>query len=219
VITCWRSLSRRTRSALRGLQRLQGFFPLSLEAARHETVVGIDGAIAALGALGFITGAFHGESPLLERRVAIRLEPLGGGDRCGELCRFQGGDEGFRDGVADLDAADTEAIDAAALDQRFAGAMISGNRFASAIVGVQAASAVAAAGETLQEGAAFSHGAPALVRLRSRVLRETLLIGFISSPVDGCSLMKTCHSERGKHRMRFLRAPEESRIVSWRVLP
>jgi hypothetical protein len=82
-----------------------------------------------------------------ERFLAIRLEPLGGDDHCGELCGLKRVDEGFCDGVVDLNAADTEAIDAAALDQRFAGAMISGSRVASAIVGVQAASAMAAAGE------------------------------------------------------------------------
>src|SRR5271165_7139291 len=63
---------------LRGLQRLQGFLPLALEAARHETVFGIDGAIAPLGALGFVARAFRGEPPRLERSLAIRLESLGG---------------------------------------------------------------------------------------------------------------------------------------------
>ena len=72
--------SRAREIGLRGLQRLQGFFPLALEAARHETVFGIDGAIAALGALGFVARAFRREPPWLERRLAIRLESLGGGE-------------------------------------------------------------------------------------------------------------------------------------------
>jgi hypothetical protein len=37
------------------------FFPLSLETTRHETVVGIDGSIAAFCALGFVACAFHGK--------------------------------------------------------------------------------------------------------------------------------------------------------------
>ena len=81
-----------------------------------------------------------------ERGLAIGLEPLRGGDRGGELCRFEGGDEGPRDGLVDLDGADVEAIDAAALDQDLAGAMIPRRGAASAIVGVQAAAAVPAAG-------------------------------------------------------------------------
>jgi hypothetical protein len=72
--------------------------------------------LAALGALGWVAGAFHGEPPLFERPVTIRFEPLGGGDRCGELCRLQGGDQGFRDGVVDLNAANIETIDASVLD-------------------------------------------------------------------------------------------------------
>ena len=59
-----------------------------------------------------------------ERGLAIGLEPLRGGDSGGELCRLEGGDEGLRDGLVDLDASDVEAIDAAAFDQDFAGAMI-----------------------------------------------------------------------------------------------
>ena len=58
----------------RGFQRLQGLFPLALEAARHETVFRIDGAIAPLGALGFVARAFRREPPWLERGLAIRLE-------------------------------------------------------------------------------------------------------------------------------------------------
>jgi hypothetical protein len=43
---------------------------------------------------------------------------------------------------------------------------------------------MAGAGEALQEGAALSHGAAALVRLWPRVLGEASLIGFICRPVD-----------------------------------
>jgi hypothetical protein len=48
---------------------------------------------------------------------------------------------------------------------------------------------MAATDETLHEGAALSHGAGALVRLRPRVLGEALTIGFISRPVDESGVM------------------------------
>jgi hypothetical protein len=89
--------------------------------------------------------------------------------RCGRG-RLQGGDEGPGDGLVDLDAADIEAIDAAALDQDLARAMMAGCGVAAAIVGMQAAPAMAATGEPLQEGAALSHGATRPVRSGPRVL-------------------------------------------------
>jgi len=91
--------------------------------------------------------------------------------------------------VVDLNAADIEAVDASALDRHLSGAMITWRRITSAVVSMQAATAMAATGKTLQEGAAFSHCAPALVRLRPRVLGETLLICFIGLPVDEAWMM------------------------------
>lgn len=48
---------------------------------------------------------------------------------------------------------------------------------------------MAATGKTLQEGATLSHGAAALVGLRSRVRGETLLICFIGLPIDEAWMM------------------------------
>lgn len=48
---------------------------------------------------------------------------------------------------------------------------------------------MAATGKTLQEGATLSHGTAALVRLRSRVRGETLLICFIGLPIDEAWMM------------------------------
>src|SRR5208283_2348670 len=118
--------------------------------ASDQAVVGIDGAVAALGAARFVACPLDAETPLPERGLTIGLEPLRGGDSGGELCRLEGGDEGPGDGLVDLDGADVEAIDAAALDQDLAGAMIPRREAASAIVRVQAASAVAAGGKALQ---------------------------------------------------------------------
>lgn len=71
-----------------GLQRLQADFPLSLETARDETVIGIDRTIATFCALGFVAGAFNGKSPLFERRLAIRFKPFRGGECRGQFCGF-----------------------------------------------------------------------------------------------------------------------------------
>src|SRR5208283_232575 len=100
---------------LGGLERAQPLLPFALEAASDQAVVGIDGAVAALGAARFVACPLDAEAPLSERGLAIGLEPLRGGDRGGKPCRLEGGDERPRDGLVDLDAADAEAIDAAAL--------------------------------------------------------------------------------------------------------
>ena len=88
--------------------------PFALEAASDQAVVGIDGTVAALGAARFVACPLDAEAPLPERGLAIGLEPARGGDSGGELCRLEGGEEGPRDDLVDLDAADVEAIDAAA---------------------------------------------------------------------------------------------------------
>ncbi len=53
----------------------------------------------------------------------------------------------------------------------------------------QTATAVAASSQALQERAAFSHGTTRLVRSRSRVLRDALLVGLIGLPVDVAGMM------------------------------
>ena len=84
---------------------------------------------------------------------------------------------------------DVEAIAAAPLDEMLAGAVIAGRRVAAAVVRAQTAAAMPAAGEALQECAAFPHGAACLVRPGSRVLRDALLVGLIGLPVDVASMM------------------------------
>jgi hypothetical protein len=58
-------------------------------------------------------------------------------------------------GVVDLHATDVEAIAPAPLDQMLAGAVVSGRRVATPVVRAQTASAMPAAGEALQQGAAL----------------------------------------------------------------
>ena len=61
---------------------------------------------------------------------------FGSGESGGNLGWLQGGDERPRDSIIDLDAADTETIDAAALYKNSARAMITWRRVAAAIMGV-----------------------------------------------------------------------------------
>jgi len=65
----------------------------------------------------------------------------------------------IRDGLVDLDTSDVETVAAAPVDEVRAAAMVPGSRVSTAIVRAQTTAAVAAAGDTLQECAAFSHGA------------------------------------------------------------
>jgi hypothetical protein len=137
----------RARGALRlgRLQGLQTLLPFPLKAARHESVLGIDGAIAAFGARDFVARSFHAETPLLECRIAIGGELLGGGESSGERGRLQSRDEGLCHSLVDLNASDVEAIDAASFDENLAGAMITGSGIASTVVRVQTTTAMTAA--------------------------------------------------------------------------
>jgi hypothetical protein len=92
---------------------LLGEHAWTLQAASDQPVVWIDGTVAALGAARFVACPLDAETPLLERGLAICFEPLGSGERGSELCRLEGGDEGQRDGLVDLNAANVEAISAA----------------------------------------------------------------------------------------------------------
>ena len=62
------------------------------------------------------------------------------------------------------------------LDEMLAGTVISGRRSATPVMCAQTAAAMPAAGEALQKCAALSHGAACLVRPRSRVACDALLL-------------------------------------------
>src|SRR5260370_20965511 len=67
--------------------------------------------------------------------------------------------------------------------------MIPRCRTAPAIVRVQAASAVPAAGKALQQGAAFPHGAAHFVRSGAGVVGDAILVGLIGLPTDEPRMM------------------------------
>src|SRR5262249_50037724 len=153
--------------------------PVAFEAARHQPVVGIDSAIAALGALRFVIGSLDPEPPLLQSDVAFDFQPLSGGKRGGKPGRLEGSDEGSSDGLIDLDTADIEAIDTAVLDENLARAVVTWRGVATTIVGVQTATAMATAGQPLQERAALPHGAARLVRSGLSIAGDAFLVSLI----------------------------------------
>ena len=70
---------------LRSLKVRQALLPLALEPTGDEPVVRVDRHVTTLGAAGFIARAFDAQPPLLERRFAVGLEALRGGNGGGEL--------------------------------------------------------------------------------------------------------------------------------------
>src|SRR5208283_2092395 len=169
---------------LRGLDVRQALLPLALEPTGDEPVVRVDRPITTLGSAGFKARAFDAQPPLLERRFAVGLEALRGGDGGGELSRLQCGEESLCDRLVDLHAAHAETITAAALDNGLARAMVSRGGVAPAVVRLQTPAAVAAVDQTLQERRALSHGAARLVRPRACVGGEPGLVGLVRWPID-----------------------------------
>src|SRR5262249_61426168 len=127
--------------------------PVAFEAARHQSIVGVDGSIAALGALRFVMCSLDPESPLLQSGFGFDFELLGGGEGSGKPGRLQGSDEGPGDGLVDLDAADIETIDTTVLDENLARAVVTWRGVATAVVGVQTATARPTAAHPLQKRA------------------------------------------------------------------
>src|SRR5499433_1041468 len=171
------------------LKRAQALLPVAFEAARHQSIVGVDGSIAALGALRFVIGSLDPESPLLQSGFGFDFELLGGGEGSGKPVRLQGSDEGPGDGLVDLDAADIETIDTTVLDENLARAVVTWRGVATAVVGVRTATAMTTAGQPLQKRAALPHGAARLVRSRPRIAGDALLVCIVGLPVDEARMM------------------------------
>ncbi|MET4323764.1 hypothetical protein ABIC02_007555 [Bradyrhizobium sp. RT5a] len=121
----------------------------------------------------------------------IGVELLDRLERGFQACGRESRKERFGDSRIDLHTADVEAVLAPAVDDVLAGAVISGRREPAAVVYGQAPTAVSAYGEALQECCAFSHGTPALVRSRTDVLRQALLVRLEGIPIDVSGMMVT----------------------------
>jgi hypothetical protein len=81
------------------------------------------------------------------------------------------------------------AIDTTVLDENLAWAMVTWRGAATAIVGVQTATAMTATGQPLQKRAALPHGAARLVRSRPRIAGDALLVCLVGLPVDEARMM------------------------------
>ena len=77
---------------------------------RDESIVGIDGAIAALGEACRIARPLDAEPPVLERGLAIHLQLFGSSQRRCDRRRLERCNEGACHSVVDLHATNVEAI-------------------------------------------------------------------------------------------------------------
>ena len=81
----------------------------------------------SLGEARGVASPLDVEPPLLERALAIHLQPLGGGKRSCKPCGLERGDERCRHRLIDLYAADGKAIAATSLDENLARAVVTGS--------------------------------------------------------------------------------------------
>ena len=88
----------------------------------------------------------------------IGFDPFSGGQCSLDAQRCERAQHGLRHRIVNLHGADVEAVEAAAMDDVLAGAVITWRGSATGVMRVQLASAVSADGETLQQSGSFSHG-------------------------------------------------------------
>lgn len=108
--------------------------PLRFEASRHQPVLGVDRAGSALGTLRGVLRAFERQPPLGERRDVIGLEAFRSAYGCfnaGGLNRMQ---EGLHGGRVDLQTADVQAVDTAAVLDAFVVTVLARRLVRAAIV-------------------------------------------------------------------------------------
>ena len=160
--------------------------PVAFQAAGDEPVLGLDLAIAALGAVGLVLGALELQAPLFQRGVVVLLELLGRLQRGLDAGRGECGEQRAGDGLVDLSAADPHAPSAAALDQN-AGRAVIGRALVptpALIVHLELAPAAAAHRDPLQQRAALADRAAGLVRARAGVAGDPLAVGLEGGLVD-----------------------------------
>src|ERR1700676_1138541 len=143
---------------LGALELAQAVLPFGFDATGDQAIVGVDGAIATLGALCLVACALERETPLRQRAVVVGFDALGRSERSLDAERRERGKHGVRHCLVDLHGADAQAVDATSIDNAFAGAVIAGGRGAPGVVRAQLASALSASGQALQQSASFSHG-------------------------------------------------------------
>ena len=123
--------------------------PFAFEPAGDKSVVWVDGAIAPLRALGLIGGPLCGLPPVLERRLVVGLELLGGGERGREFGGLERSEKRLGERLVNLHAANGETVASTALDDDLTGAVIAGGGVAPAIMRLQAPATVSACAQAL----------------------------------------------------------------------
>src|SRR6516165_1960652 len=199
----WAQLFATRKLGLGLVELAQAVLPLGLDAAGDEAVVGVDSAIATLGALRLVACALDRETPLRQRAVVVGFDALGRGERGLDAERRERSKHGVRHRLVDLHGADAEAVDAAAVDDALAGAVIARRRGAAGVVCAQLASALSADGQPLQQSASFSHGTAAgLMRSRMSVGSDPRTIALVRAPIDEAFVV--VRKEHGPLRSRQL---------------
>src|SRR5215831_2432239 len=105
-------------------------------------------------------------------------------------CRWCNGlEKSIRDGLLDNCSTDVQAVHPAAVDEVFAGAVITRSRVPAAIMYVQTSATVFASDDSLQQCRSLSHCPSRLVWSRLRIGIESSLVGLESGPIDKAGMM------------------------------
>ena len=171
------------------MKRCERLLPLGLKAAGDEAIFGIDGAVAAFGLLCREAPTLDIATPLAESDIIVGLEPFRSLHCGSDTGRRDGSEDRLDDGVVDLHAANTQAIDTTATDDVLASAMVARCRSCAAIMGAQSAATVTAGGDALKQGGPFPDHATALVRSWPGVATDASAIGFERRPIDIAGVM------------------------------
>ena len=168
----------------RGSKVAEAVLPFGLQTASDEPILRLNSSVAAFSPVGFVLRALHFQAPLRQSGVLIGLELLDS-----EQCRFHrcwcdGFQKSIGHGSLDRQTADVEAVLTAAVDEIFAGAVITRRGVATTIVGMQTAAAMTTGGQTLQQSGTLSHRASSLMGPGARVGVETRLVGLEGCPID-----------------------------------
>src|SRR5204863_744808 len=165
-------------------QIAQATLPFSFQAARDQTVLGLDCPITAFTFFDVISQALNLKSPLCQRGAVIVPGLLYGHHHCFHGGRCDHFEKSASDSMINGNPSNAETVQAATLDDVFSGAVITRSRVAAAIMRAQAASAMTADTNALQQCGPFSHDASHLMRSRASVRVETFLICLEGCPVD-----------------------------------
>ena len=111
----------------------KAFSSANASSGPNQSVFGVDRAVAAFGAGGFIAGAFDTQARLSKRSIMIGFQALGGRERCLHASRRTSRQKRGGDGRIDLLATHLQAANAAPVDHSARPAVV-GRRGVSAIV-------------------------------------------------------------------------------------